>query len=66
MMVLSVGLMAFSFICSLFTKNTKVEKEYPKETNKEPFYKYMFDKRVLLPSILVALNYMTIAGVVTL
>ena len=64
MMVLTLGLMAFSFVCSLFTKNTKVEKETPKETNKEPFYKYMFDKLVLLPSILVALNYMTIAGVV--
>ena len=64
MMVLTIILMAFSFVCSLFTKNTKVEKEQPKETNNEPFYKYMFDKRVLLPSILVAINYMTIAGVV--
>lgn len=64
LMVLTLGLMAFSFVCSLFTKNTKVEKECPKEINKEPFYKYMFDKRVLLPSILVAFNYMTIAGIV--
>ncbi|BAK14995.1 MFS transporter [Solibacillus sp. FSL W7-1472] len=64
MMILTLGLMAFSFVCSLFTKNTKVEKEHPKERNKEPFYKYMFDKRVLLPSILVAFNYMTIAGIV--
>lgn len=64
MMVLTLGLMAFSFLCSLFTKNTKVEKENLQEANKEPFYKYMYDKRVLLPCILVALNYMAIAGIV--
>ncbi len=57
--------MAFSFVCSFFTKNTvKKEKESPQATNKEPFYKYMFDKRVLLPCILVAFNYMAIAGTV--
>lgn len=66
MMMITLGLMFFSFVCSFFTKNTfvKQEKENPKATNKEPFYKYMFDKRVLLPSILVALNYMAIAGIV--
>ncbi len=64
MLVLTFGLMAFSFVCSLFTKNTKVEKENQQEKNKEPFYKYMYDKRVLLPCILVALNYMAIAGIV--
>ena len=65
MMMLTLGLMAFSFVCSFFTKNTvKKEKESPQATNKEPFYKYMFDKRVLLPSILVAFNYMAIAGIV--
>ena len=65
MMMLTLGLMSFSFVCSFFTKNTvKKEKESPQATNKEPFYKYMFDKRVLLPSILVAFNYMAIAGTV--
>ena len=66
MMMLTLGLMAFSFVCSFFTKNMKVkkEKESPEATNKEPFYKYMFDKRVLLPCILVAFNYMAIAGTV--
>ena len=65
MMMLTLGLMLFSLVCSFFTKNTvKVEKETPKTTNKEPFFKYMFDKRVLLPSILVSFNYMAIAGTV--
>ncbi|RHW43487.1 MFS transporter [Neobacillus notoginsengisoli] len=65
MMILSLGLMSFSFVCSLFTKNTATkETENPKATTHKPFYKYMFDKRVLLPSILVALNYMAIAGTV--
>ena len=65
MMMLTLGLMSFSLLCSFFTKNNKVEKE--KETNsttKEPFYKYMYDKRVLLPCILVSLNYVAIAGTV--
>ncbi|NEU32099.1 MFS transporter [bacterium LRH843] len=66
MMMLTLGLMSFSLVCSFFTKNTKVKKESEsqQETNNEPFYKYMFDKRVLLPCILVAFNYMTIAGTV--
>ncbi|WP_338448262.1 MFS transporter [Niallia oryzisoli] len=65
MLMLTLGLMFFSFVCSLFTKNTvNKEKESPQSANKEPFYKYMFDKRVLLPCILVALNYVTIAGTV--
>ncbi|WP_409274951.1 MFS transporter [Neobacillus sp. SCS-31] len=66
MIVLTLGLMAFSLVCSFFTKNNtiKKEEEKPQETKKEPFYKYMFDKRVLLPCILVALNYMAIAGTV--
>ena len=66
MMMITLGLMAFSLVCSFFTKNTKVEKEKESldDTNNEPFYKYMFDKRVLLPCILVSLNYITIAGTV--
>lgn len=66
MMMLTIGLMSFSLVCSFFTKNTKVtkEKENPHSKNDEPFYKYMFDKRVLLPCILVSLNYMAIAGTV--
>lgn len=65
MMMLTLVLMAFSFVCSLFTKNSvKKEKESPQATNNEPFYNYMFDKRVLLPCILVSLNYMAIAGTV--
>ena len=66
MMMITLGLMAFSLVCSFFTKNTKVkkEKESLDDTNNEPFYKYMFDKRVLLPCILVSLNYIAIAGTV--
>ncbi|MEH7253780.1 MFS transporter [Neobacillus niacini] len=65
MMMLTLGLMTFSLVCSFFTKNTvKREKESPQATKKEPFYKYMFDKRVLLPCILVAFNYMAIAATV--
>ncbi|MEH7390326.1 MFS transporter [Bacillus sp. JJ1474] len=66
MMMITLGLMFFSLVCSFFTKNSTVkkEKESPQSTNNEPFYKYMFDKRVLLPCILVSFNYITIAGTV--
>ncbi|MCM3631831.1 MFS transporter [Paenibacillus camelliae] len=66
MMMLTLALMCFSLLCSFFVKNTKKkEAERPlHQTQKEPFYKYMFDKRVLLPCILVAFNYMAIAGIV--
>lgn len=64
MMVLTLGLMVFSLVCSFFTKNTVVKKESSQKTKSEPFYKYMFDKRVLLPCILVTFNYMAIAGTV--
>lgn len=68
MMWLTFGLILFSFACSLFTKNPvkrndESESEKVNE-KKEPFYKYMFDQRVLIPCIIVALNYMAIAGVV--
>lgn len=67
LMWVTLGLMAFTLLCSFFTKtnsNNEEEKPKPKENKKEPFYAYMFDKRVLLPCILVSLNYMTIAGTV--
>ena len=66
MMMITLGLMAFSLVCSFFTKNMKVEKEKKSldATNNEPFYKYMFDRRVLLPCILVSFNYIAIAGTV--
>ena len=66
MMMITLGLMAFSLVCSFFTKNMKVEKEKESldATNNEPFYKYMFDRRVLLPCILVSFNYIAIAGTV--
>lgn len=65
MMMLTLVLMFFSLVCSFFTKNSvKQENESPKTTINEPFYRYMFDKRVLLPCILVAFNYMAIAGTV--
>ncbi|WP_249870767.1 hypothetical protein [Oceanobacillus saliphilus] len=46
MMMLTLGLMSFSLLCSFFTKNTKVEKEKegPQTNNDEPIYKYMFVK----------------------
>ncbi|MCM3763784.1 MFS transporter [Neobacillus niacini] len=65
MMLLTLGLMTFSLVCSFFTKNpVKKEQESPQGAKKEPFYKYMYDKRVLLPCILVSLNYIAIAGTV--
>ena len=65
MMMLTLGLMTFSLLCSFFTKNTvKKEKKSPQAANQEPFYKYMYDKRVLLPSILIAFNYIALAGTV--
>ncbi|RHW37523.1 MFS transporter [Lysinibacillus yapensis] len=65
MIMITLGLMFFSFVCSFFTKNTvKKEKERPQSATDQPFYKYMYDKRVLLPCILVSLNYMAIAGTV--
>src|SRR5690606_23819289 len=65
MIILSLGLMGFSFLCSFFMKKPgNKEEQSPKERKKEPIYKYMFDKRVLLPCILVSLSYMTIAGTV--
>src|SRR5690606_21361590 len=66
MMMVTLVLMSISLLCSFFTKNTRVEKEKDSHdtTSHEPFYKYMFDKRVLLPCILVSLNYVAIAGTV--
>lgn len=64
MLLITLGLMTFSLVCSFFTKNTVNKDEKPQIATNEPFYKYMFDKRVLLPCILVSLNYMTIAGTV--
>lgn len=64
MILITLGLMAFSFICSLFTKTQVKKEEKSRSEGHEPFYKYMFDKRVLLPCILVSLNYITIAGTV--
>lgn len=66
LMLLTLGMMSFSLLCSFFTKNNTVEKEtqQPNRTQDQPFYKYMFDKRVLLPCILVSLNYMAIAATV--
>lgn len=65
MLLITVVLMLFSFICSLFVKNIKIEEPTEQKTaTKEPFYTYMFDRRILVPSILVALNYMAISGTV--
>src|SRR5690606_11757627 len=68
MLMITMGLMAFALVCSFFTKTRDGKKENEgnrsQKQNKEPFYKYMFDRRVLLPSILVAFNYFAIAGTV--
>lgn len=65
MLVLTLGLMIFSLMGSFFTSNpVKIAETPVQKKNNEPFYKYMFDKRVLLPSILMAIHYMTIAVVV--
>ncbi|MFJ7974912.1 MFS transporter [Peribacillus sp. NPDC096379] len=64
LLIVILSLVLLSFIGSLFIKNIKKEKPAKKKTSSEPFYKYMFDRRVLLPSIIVALDYMAIAGTV--
>ncbi|MFC3041481.1 MFS transporter [Virgibacillus xinjiangensis] len=69
LMLVTLGLLTISLVCSFFTKTNgnrekEEEKKQPQKADDEPFYKYMFDKRVLLPCILVSLNYMTIAGTV--
>lgn len=64
MLIVIFSLVLLSFIGSLFIKNIKKEKPVKKKTSGEPIYKYMFDRRVLLPSIIVALDYMAIAGTV--
>lgn len=64
LLIVIFSLVLLSFIGSLFIKNIKKEKPVKKKTSGEPIYKYMFDRRVLLPSIIVALDYMAIAGTV--
>lgn len=69
MLIITLVLMTFSFTGSLLIKkdSIKIVATQPKSPppSKEPFYKYMFDRRVLLPSILIALNYFVIAGIVS-
>lgn len=66
MLMLTIVLMIFSFIGNLFIKKDSIKTiSKPATANKEPFYKYMFDRRVLVPSILIALNYFTISGIVS-
>ena len=68
MLMITLVLMIFSFIGSLLIKKESIKtaasqpKSIQAPANKEPFYKYMFDRRILVPSILVALNYFVIAG----
>ena len=71
MLMITLVLMIFSFIGSLLIKKDSIEtvasqpKSIQAPASKEPFYKYMFDRRILVPSILVALNYFAIAGTVS-
>lgn len=65
MLIITLFLMFFSFICSLLIKKDSVKETTSQQTaNHEPFYKYMYDRRVLVPSILIALNYFAISGIV--
>ncbi|WP_066249674.1 MFS transporter [Neobacillus drentensis] len=65
MLVITLFLMFFSFICSLLIKNDSIRTTASQQTStNEPFYKYMYDRRVLVPSILIALNYFAISGIV--
>lgn len=65
MLLITLVLMLFSFVCSLFIKNVKIDKSTEQRAPiNGPFYTYMFDRRVLVPSILVALNYMAVSGTV--
>lgn len=71
MLMITLILMIFSFIGSLLIKKDSIKtvasqpKSIQVPAKKEPFYKYMFDRRILVPSILVALNYFVIAGIVS-
>ena len=71
MLMITLILMIFSFIGSLLIKKDSIKtvasqpKSIQSPANKEPFYKYMFDRRILVPSILVALNYFVIAGIIS-
>ena len=68
MLIITIFLMVFAFICSLFLKREQETIKKPTKqqaSNKEPFYKYMYDRRVLVPSLLVALHYFAVAGTVS-
>ena len=68
MLIITIILMAFAFICCLFLKREQENIKKPiekQDSNKEPFYKYMYDHRVLVPSLLVALHYFAVAGTVS-
>lgn len=64
LMMVTFGLMAISLLFSFFTTHPPKKEQPRAEQNGEPFFTYMFDRRVLLPCILVAFNYMAIAGTV--
>ncbi len=68
MLIITIFLMVFAFVCSLFLKREQETIKKPTKqqaSNKEPFYKYMYDRRVLVPSLLVALHYFAVAGTVS-
>ena len=65
MLMITLFLLFFSFICSFFIKKNKTKETIrPQPSNKEPFYNYMYDRRALVPSILIAFHYFAIAGTV--
>jgi MFS family permease len=68
MLIITIFLMVFAFICILFLKRKQenIKKSTKQQASKkEPFYKYMYDHRVLVPSLLVALHYFAVAGTVS-
>lgn len=66
MLMITLVLLIFSFIVSLLIKKDSIKTIASQATaNKEPFYKYMFDRRAIVPSILVSFNYFAIAGTVS-
>ena len=68
MLIITIFLMIFAFVCCLFLKREQenIKKPTKQQTsNKEPFYKYMYDHRVLVPSLLIALHYFAVAGTVS-
>lgn len=64
LLILTAGIVIFTFIISLFIKNTHMHSKVEKPVRNGSLWSYAFDKRALLPCLLVMLFYFTFAGIV--